>query len=85
VRANDFGEGFKRFEALLSPGQHGHLICSRCGRVTEFSTERFERLLPMVADEQGFQHQTHRVEIRGLCRVCREADAGAVQHAGTIF
>lgn len=85
VRAHDFGEGFKRFEALLSPGQHGHLICSRCGRVTEFSTERFERLLPMVADEQGFQHQTHRVEIRGLCRVCREADAGAVQHAGTIF
>ena len=50
-----------------------------------FLTERFERLLPMVADEQGFQHQTHRVEIRGLCRVCREADAGAVQHAGTIF
>ena len=82
VRAHDFGEGFKRFEALLSPGQHGHLICSRCGRVTEFSTERFERLLPMVADEHGFQHQTHRVEIRGLCRVCREADAGALARAG---
>jgi Fur family transcriptional regulator, ferric uptake regulator len=82
VRAHDFGEGFKRFEPLLSPGQHGHLICSRCGRVAEFSTERFERLLPMVADEQGFQHQAHRVEIRGLCRVCREADAAAVQRAG---
>jgi Fur family ferric uptake transcriptional regulator len=84
ARAHDFGEGFKRFEALLSPGQHGHLICSRCGRVTEFSTERFERLLPMVADEQEFQHQTHRVEIRGLCRVCREADAGTVGRAGQI-
>ena len=75
VRAHDFGEGFKRFEPLLSPGRHGHLICSRCGRVTEFATERFERLLPLVADEHGFQHQAHRVEIRGLCQLCQEADA----------
>lgn len=79
VRAHEFGEGFRRFEPLLSPGPHGHLVCSRCGRVTEFSTERFERLLPLVADEQGFQHQSHDVEIRGLCRRCREADARALR------
>lgn len=78
VRRHDFGEGFKRFEPLLSPGQNGHLICSRCGRVTEFSTERFERALPMIADENGFQHHAHRVEIRGLCRACRDADAATV-------
>ncbi|HEY3933539.1 MAG TPA: Fur family transcriptional regulator [Gemmatimonadales bacterium] len=82
VRAHDFGEGFKRYEALLTPGPHGHLVCSRCGRIARFSTERFERLLPIVADEAGFQHQTHRVEIRGLCSVCREADAGALARAG---
>lgn len=82
VRAHDFGEGFKRYEALRHPGQHGHLICSRCGRVTEFSTDRFERLLPIVADEHDFQHHTHRVEIRGLCHVCREADAGILARAG---
>jgi Fur family ferric uptake transcriptional regulator len=82
VRAHDFGEGYRRFEALLTPGQHGHLVCSRCGRVTEFSTDRLERLLPIVADEHGFQHQTHRVEIRGLCGTCREADAGALVRAG---
>lgn len=82
VRAHDFGEGFKRFEPLLSPGRNGHLICSRCGRVIEFSTERFERLLPLVADEHDFQHQAHRVEIRGLCRSCREADAALLGRAG---
>jgi Fur family ferric uptake transcriptional regulator len=81
VRSHDFGEGFKRFEPLLSPDEHGHLICSRCGKVTEFSTDRIERLLPMVADEHGFQHQTHRVEIRGLCRTCRDADAGSLSRA----
>ena len=82
VRAHDFGEGFKRFEPLLSPGQHGHLVCSRCGRVAEFSTERLERVLPMIADEMDFQHQSHRVEIRGLCHTCRDADAAAVGRAG---
>ena len=78
VRSHDFGEGYRRFEALLSPGPHGHLVCSRCGSVTEFSTERFERLLPMVADESDFQLQSHRVEIRGLCRSCRAEDAAAL-------
>ncbi|MEO5799766.1 MAG: Fur family transcriptional regulator [Gemmatimonadales bacterium] len=82
VRSHDFGEGFKRYEATAGEGQHGHLICGRCGGVTEFSTERFERILPIVADEHGFQYQRHRVEVHGLCRACREADYGALTRAG---
>lgn len=82
VRSHDFGEGFKRYEAMAGGGQHGHLICGRCGGVTEFSTERFERILPIVADEHGFQYQRHRVEVHGLCRACREADFGALARAG---
>ncbi len=82
VRAHDFGEGFKRYEAVRSTEQNGHLICSRCGRVTEFSMERFERILPIVADEHGFQHHRHRVEIHGLCRACRDADLSLLARAG---
>jgi Fur family ferric uptake transcriptional regulator len=82
VRAHDFGEGFKRYEAMVGGGQHGHLICARCSGVTEFSTERFERILPIVADEHGFQYQRHRVEVHGLCRACREADFAALARAG---
>lgn len=82
VRAHDFGEGFRRFEPMHASAQHGHLVCARCGAVTEFSTERIERLLPMVADEHGFQHHRHRVEIHGLCRACRAADISAVARAG---
>ena len=82
VRAHDFGEGFKRYEATVGGGQHGHLICGRCSGVTEFSTERFERILPIVADEHSFQYQRHRVEVHGLCRACREAEFGALARAG---
>ncbi len=82
VRVNDFGEGFRRFEPMHAGARHGHLVCSRCGEVTEFATERFERILPLVSDEHGFQHHWHRVEIHGLCQACRSPNLSAPSPAG---
>ena len=77
VRAHDFGEGYKRYEPMPAPAaDHEHLICQRCGRVVEFSNERLERMLPVLADEHGFQHRRHRLEIYGICRECRQRDLG---------
>lgn len=76
VRAHDFGEGFKRYEPMPAQAEHEHLICQRCGRVVEFSNERLERMLPVLADEHGFQHQRHRLEIYGVCRGCRQGELG---------
>lgn len=78
VRAHDFGEGFKRYEPMPTQSHHEHLICVRCGRVVEFANERLERMLPIFADEHGFQHQHHRVEIYGVCRECRQRDLGGL-------
>lgn len=78
VRGHDFGEGFRRFEGMKASAKHGHLICTRCSKVIEFSTERLERILPIVADEHGFRYHRHRVEIQGLCRKCQEVDIGAL-------
>jgi Fur family ferric uptake transcriptional regulator len=74
VRAHDFGEGFRRYEPMPSQTDHEHLICERCGRVIEFQHERLERMLPALADEHGFQHQRHSVEIYGVCRECRQRE-----------
>jgi Fur family ferric uptake transcriptional regulator len=76
VRAHEFGEGFKRYEPMASHADHEHLICERCGRVLEFAHERLERMLPVLADEHGFQHRRHRVEIYGVCRTCRQQELG---------
>jgi Fur family ferric uptake transcriptional regulator len=76
VRAHDFGEGFRRFEPLLAQGPHEHLICTRCGKVEEFSNDRLERMLTMIGDEYGLRPERHRVEIYGVCREC-QADWGA--------
>jgi Fur family ferric uptake transcriptional regulator len=74
VRAHDFGEGFKRYEPMPAQTHHEHLICERCGRVVEFQNVQLERMLPMIADEHGYQHQRHRVEIYGVCGECRRGE-----------
>lgn len=70
VRARDFGEGVRRFEATAGEDDHGHFICRRCGAVTEFSTERLQRMLPLMADEAGFRLERHDVALHGVCRDC---------------
>ncbi len=74
VRAHDFGEGFKRYEPMPLHGQHSHLVCERCGRVIEFTNERLERMLQIIADEREFHPHQHRVEVYGLCPECRQRD-----------
>jgi len=73
----DFGEGFRRYERVPGRPHHEHLICLRCGKVTEFRNDRLERLKALIADEHGFRHAHHRLEIYGTCRECLQDDGGA--------
>jgi len=82
VRQHDFGEGFRRFEAAPERDRHEHLICQRCGRVAEFSNDRLERMLELIADELDFLHRRHRVEVYGLCPECRRRDLLSLRPAG---
>ncbi|HET7041728.1 MAG TPA: Fur family transcriptional regulator [Gemmatimonadales bacterium] len=74
ARRHDFGEGTRRFEAHAPLDEHGHCICTRCGAVTEFTHDRVDRMLGVVADEHGFRLERHRVELHGLCRECQRRD-----------
>ena len=69
----DFGEGFKRYERMRGGGvqHHEHLICIRCGKVIEFTNERLERMKALIAEEYGFRHHHHRLEIFGTCPECQ--------------
>lgn len=82
VREHAFGEGYRRFEAAPAREPHEHLICQRCGRVVEFTNDRLERMLEMIADERQFLHRRHRVEIYGLCTDCRRRDLASLGPAG---
>ncbi len=75
VVERDFGEGFKRFEASRGVPHHEHLLCTACGRVTEFRDERLERMTTLLADAHDFSRQRHRLVIYGLCGACRRGAA----------
>ena len=78
AREHDFGEGFKRYEAVQERTEHAHLVCRRCAGVIEFSNERLERMLRMTADEHQFHYERHRVEVHGVCAGCRSRELAAV-------
>lgn len=74
VAQRDFGEGFKRYEPV-PPGQaHEHCICSACGRVMEFSNDRLERMIGLLAEEVEFRPHHHRLEVFGVCRDCQQSN-----------
>ncbi|HEX6631167.1 MAG TPA: Fur family transcriptional regulator [Gemmatimonadaceae bacterium] len=71
VVERDFGEGFKRFEPARGIPHHEHLLCTVCGRVTEFRDERLERMTTLIAEAHGYARQRHRLVIYGVCEGCR--------------
>ena len=54
---------------------HHHLICSACGEVTDFEVpatveDELEAALARVAQREGFQLRTHRLDLVGTCPRC---------------
>jgi Fur family transcriptional regulator, ferric uptake regulator len=68
-----FGEGQTRYES--STRRHGeahdHLICTACGEIVEFESERISALQLQVARRHGFEIERRRVELYGRCTACR--------------
>ena len=59
-----------RYEHHHLGRHHDHLICTKCGRITEFSDEEMESLQLKIASSQGFHILQHKMEIYGLCSQC---------------
>lgn len=52
---------------------HHHFHCLGCGKVIAMPEDAaLEKRLQLLADEQGFTPEDHQLEIRGLCKNCRE-------------
>jgi Fur family ferric uptake transcriptional regulator len=54
---------------------HDHLVCERCGSMTEFQSEELESLLDRVAAAHQFRAEGHTLVIRGVCAACNAARA----------
>jgi len=71
AREVNFGDGRARFEKAFDKGQHGHLICSNCGKAEEFVVTSIDKAIRQVSSGVGFKPQGHRLEVYGLCKKCQ--------------
>jgi Fur family ferric uptake transcriptional regulator len=69
-----FGDGLSRYELSDEAStHHDHLICSSCGKITEFEEPRIEELQDAVAERYGFEIISHKHEMYGTCAECRRS------------
>jgi Fe2+ or Zn2+ uptake regulation protein len=73
VAANDEFARFELAEDLTE--HHHHLLCTSCGKVIDITpSPAFERAiarqLDRLADAQGFEPHSHRVDVLGQCAAC---------------
>jgi Fur family ferric uptake transcriptional regulator len=64
-----FGEGRALFEHATKR-HHDHMICTHCGKITEFENREIEELQQQVARRLGFTMRDHKLELYGLCQGC---------------
>jgi Fur family ferric uptake transcriptional regulator len=72
AREIHFGDGQSRYEHVAEGEHHDHLVCTRCGSVQEFENEAIEKLQQEVAEQFGFEVETHKLELYGICSKCRK-------------
>jgi Fur family ferric uptake transcriptional regulator len=72
ANAVNFGDGQARFEKAFKRENHGHIICTKCGRTEEFDTAPVEKIKNQIINKTGYLAQGCRFEIYGLCQKCRK-------------
>ncbi|BAF60056.1 MAG: transcriptional repressor [Pelotomaculum sp.] len=73
IHAIDFGDGRKRYEFGSGKGKihhHHHLICTKCGGITEVNEDLLEDLENRVSRQHHFTITDHQLKIFGICRQC---------------
>ncbi|TCW33972.1 Fur family ferric uptake transcriptional regulator [Gulbenkiania mobilis] len=67
-------ESGKAVYELNQGGHHDHMVCVKCGNVTEFFDPEIERLQDRIAGEHGFRIMDHSLYLYGECAGCVAAD-----------
>lgn len=70
----DLDDGFSRYELARhnEDHRHHHLICSKCGNVSEVEEDLLDSLEEQILLKNNFLVKDHRVKFYGLCSKCRE-------------
>ncbi|NYT63529.1 ferric iron uptake transcriptional regulator [Alcaligenaceae bacterium] len=67
-------DGGKAVFELNDGDHHDHLICTNCGKVVEFTDPDIEKRQYKIAEDLGFQLDTHTMLLYGICPDCQSKD-----------
>lgn len=55
---------------------HHHLVCLHCNKLIDFEDPGLNAIEPPDTRQLGFEVSDYSIQFRGICRACREAQAG---------
>lgn len=58
----------------LNQEQHDHIVCVRCGFVTEFQNDEIEKMEERIAETNGYRLVDHSLYLYGVCGSCQKKD-----------
>lgn len=70
VHRHHFEGDYSVFE-LADGDHHDHMVCVKCGKVSEFCDAEIERRQEAIALEKGFKLTDHQHTIYGICSECQ--------------
>lgn len=71
VNTISFDNSGKKYE-LDTKEHHDHIICTACGKITEFVDTDIEKKQNEIAKQLGFKMMDHSMQIYGICKECQE-------------
>jgi Fur family ferric uptake transcriptional regulator len=74
VVKHQFTKQLAHFERAYECKQHDHLICTRCGSVSEFCDPRIREIQNTASELLEFEISHHSLYFYGLCRDCKKPD-----------
>jgi Fur family ferric uptake transcriptional regulator len=69
-----FGDGKTYYEHHFNHAHHDHMICTECGKVIEFFSEKLEAAQDAMADKYNFKPTHHSLRIWGVCEDCQNSE-----------
>lgn len=69
VKELTYGDAASRFD--FETDNHYHVICSECGKITDFHYPRLDEVENIAQHITSFSVTHHRMEIYGLCPDCQ--------------
>ncbi len=71
VIKHQFGNNIAQFERAYQDNKHDHIICTKCGNVTEFSDQRIQDIKKTACEMHDFEMSHHALYIYGVCKDCQ--------------